>query len=338
MIPNRILVLRMDMLGDIVLSLPAIKALKDSFPEAQISVLVKKSFSSLLKNLDYIDEIIGYSSEWTVMRKINFFRMLKKRKYDLAIDLAYSKDVKSALFSFLSGAKIRAGYNTGIRGFFLNKKLPKIKELLYETDYALRAVNDIGAKENTKKIKLTLNKKAKETINNFWKKNKLNQKRVVLLAPGASNTVPFKAWPKERFAQLADILIEKYKVKIILTGSKKEKKLEQDIVKLMRNRPIEMTGKLELDEFCALLKKSNLLICNNTGPMHLTNTLKIPSIVISGPSSRIRWGEGGKKATYLSKKMECAGYDCNDCQRGDYECIRGIKLEEVLEAVKKKLK
>ncbi|MFH1544804.1 MAG: glycosyltransferase family 9 protein [archaeon] len=337
----KILVLRLDRLGDLVLSLPAINSLRENFPEARISVMVKKEFKELIEGNASINEVIEFDPSGIHkggLEKVKLAWEVRKKGFDLAIDLAPVRNDFSALVLLLSGARERVGYNVGLRRIGANRKMDFPKEIKYEVELTLDLLRKIGLKKINKELRIDVKKDNKKKINNLLKNLNLEKKLLIGMHPGVSGDIPEKAWKKERYAELGKKLMNELNATIILTGNRKEKGLLGEINELMERKAYYFS-ELNAGELAALIGEVNLYITNNSGPMHIAVALKKPTIVINAFSNTNRWGPKGENCTVLKKGLPC--WPCEtgkpiNCKR-NFECINSIKVEHVFNAVKKQL-
>ena len=149
-------------------------------------------------------------------------------------------------------------------------------------------------------------------------------------------SAPSRRWLKERFADLADILIEKHNISVLFFGSKKEKGYVSSIIRMMKQKPVNMAGKITLREYMMILKKIKLFITNDSGPMHLANGVGTDVIALEGPADVLETGMINKnsKRIYVNKNLKCAPCVKNKCIRNN-KCMKAISVKDVLKQVNK---
>jgi ADP-heptose:LPS heptosyltransferase len=336
---KKILVIRMDRLGDLVLSLPAFASLRKNFPKAKIVALVNKPFGEMLLAHGFANETIEFDSAKykTIKKKLLFLLKLRKQHFDFAVDLQHAKNDFAAFALLFCCAETKVGYAIGLRRLTARKAIGLSPEILSEKRHALALLEILGLK-TTSKAKFKKNKKAEKTITNFLKKNNALKQKIVCLHAGVSGDIPEKAWPKERFAELAEKISKELNAIVFLTGTKKEDSLLDFIVEKSKSLAVKANF-FSLNETIELLKKSDLVITNNTGPMHLSLMLEKPTIVLNAFSNPKRWPVEGKNSVLLVKKVYC--WPCEtgktiSCKKS-FECIRGIAVQQVFETAKKVL-
>jgi len=150
----------------------------------------------------------------------------------------------------------------------------------------------------------------------------------VALCPGSINSRA-KRWPTERYAELADRLIDKRDIDVLLVGSKDEFDVAAEVKQHMRRRPIDLTGKTTLAEAVAILSVTDLVVTNDTGPAHIASALGRPTLVIFGPTNPLTTRPFAKTAEIIRKPPDCAPCMLRDCPI-DHRCMTAISVEDVL--------
>jgi ADP-heptose:LPS heptosyltransferase len=323
---KNILIIRMDRIGDVILSTPAIRAVRETFPNAQIHLLVMPYTKDLVINNPNINKLLVYKKD------------VLDKDYDLAFVLC--PGILPNYMAFKSGAKVRIGYSVKGGSFFLTSKLndDRAARVKHTVESALEVVGIIECKTSNKKLEISITPQGENFANNFFKQNNLmHNDLVIVVHPGARQK--HIRWKKERFAKIADILINEKTAKIILIGSENERSLIEEVTALMSGKAILALG-LRLTELISLIKRVNLFIGNSTGPMHIAAALQIPTVAIFGNihplDSYQKWGPWGNGHMIVSKNLQCNNCHPSDCY--DFMCLESITVDDVLGVVKKQLK
>ncbi len=331
-----ILVIRLDKLGDLVLSLPAIESLKKNFPKARITALVNAPFGEMLLDYGFADSVIEFDASKNngIAKKLGFLFSLGKERFDFAIDLQHAKNDFSALALLFANAGIKAGYAIGLRRLTANKPVGFAPEILPEKEHSLSLLRCLGLK-TFKTASFRKNKKAEEKTLSFLKEHNAVGKMLIGVHAGVSGDIVEKAWQKERFAELAERLSKELGAMVFLTGTKKEDSLLDFIAKESKGNAIKANS-FSINETIEFIRKTGLFVSNNTGPMHIAIMLGKPVIVLNAFSNPKRWLSKKNGVRMLVKKLAC--WPCEtgkpiNCKRG-FECIRGISVREVFEAAK----
>jgi len=338
---KRILITRTDRIGDVILSTPVFKAVRDFYPNAYIAVMVRPYAKEIVEGNPYVDELIIYDKYGVHRSYRSSFRFalrLKRKKFNLAIILHPTN--RANIICFAARIPERVGYDRKC-GFLLTKKLEHKKQLgqKHELEYSLDVIKVLGIKPKEKSLYMPKNEGSEKYIDEIFKENNLSTDKIILLHPGAS--CPSKMWPAERFAQVADKLIEKYKVKIIVVSSKSDSEIVNSLIKNMQNPAINLSGKTAISQLASLLRRCKLFISNDSGPVHISSALGTPVISIFGRNqaglSPVRWGPTGKSDKILHKEVGCVECLAHNCQK-EFLCLKAIEVEDVLEAVDSVLK
>lgn len=294
---KKILAVRNDRFGEFLLNIPALKALKQSYPEAALTLIVNPYVQELALCLDFIDEVLTWENKkHRIFEVIAFSNKLRKKRFALCIILNPSKEFN--LISFLAGIPIRVGYARKW-GFLLNKKIKddKYLGLKHEVEYNLELAELAGAKIQDKKIHLNIDI---GIAGNFI--GLCADKTLVAIHPWASDAI--KQWPIDKFRGLVARLTEESKIMVILVGGPEEISLSQgSFAGFQDNQVADLTGKTSLKELAAILKKCKLLVSADSGPMHLaaavgTKVIAIFRNDIIGKTSK-RWGPWGQNHTII---------------------------------------
>ena len=213
---SKILVIKLRAIGDVLLSTVVLKNLRHNFPHVKIDFLTEPPSKEIIEGNPYVDELIIFEREKNSLKK---FYELRKRKYDLVIDLFCNP--RSALLTFITGAKYRVGYAFRGRSYAYNVKLKPRKEVHHNVEFNLDALRALGLEIIDKEIYMPIDENAENFAKKFWNENKLNEKVVVALNP--SGTWETKRWRLEKFARLGDEIAKNFKAKIlILWGNSKK--------------------------------------------------------------------------------------------------------------------
>jgi len=337
---KRIIIVRMDRIGDVVLSSPAIKAVRDAYPDSHIAVLVRPYAREAVDGNPCVNEVITYDKsgkEKSLSGKIRFISRLKNKKFDLAIILHPNNS--SHIIAFLAGIPVRLGYDKK-SGIFLTKKIPHTKQygLKHEIDYVLDLLRYIGIESSDKDLHMPVNKASEERVRGLFDKNGIAQNGpVITVHPAAS--CRSKRWAAERFAKVSDLLAEKFGARIvIISGPGDDKMMGDKVAVLMKSGALNLAGKTSISDIASILRRSKLLITNDSGPVHISCAVGTPVISIFGRKDRglspKRWGPVGKRDVALHKDAGCEICLAHNCKLG-FKCLDMISVEDVLSAAER---
>jgi len=335
----KILIMRLDRIGDVLLSTPVIEALRGAYPQSRIAMMVRPQARAIVEGNPYLDEFIIYdkggahSSPWQTLK---FALALRKKNFDIALILHPTN--RSHAIAFLAGIPKRVGWNAKC-GFLLTDKLldERHRGVMHESDYALEIVRLLGVKIGQRPpLYFPVSAQDEKTIGNFLSLVGIRgDDNLIAIHPGAS--CPSKVWPPKRFAEVADKLAAEFKAKIVILSGADDVRLCDQMQKSMKTQAISLAGKTSLGELGALLKRCRLFISNDSGPVHLAVALKTPVIAIFGRKqtglSPRRWKPLGEEDVYLHKDVGCLECRAHNCERG-FKCLSAITPAEVLSAAR----
>lgn len=341
---RKILVIRTAYIGDVVMTLPILKPLKELYPDSMLTFLTGSKAAELLRNNSYIDEILVYDAFWfytkvaqkALMDYFRFLKVLRRRVYDLVIEAR--GDIRDiALLAYLSKSRYKVSYKVGGGGYLLTHVVP-YEEVKHKVEYHLDIVRFLGGDVTGLEWKIYLTPEEKTAIDTLLSEiGVLQSSFLVGIHPGGRKEL--KCWAPDRFAKLADCLISEYGAKVIFTGSPEEKGLITDIIKDMEHEAINLAGKTNLRVLTGLIGRFNLFICNDTAPLHLASTMATPTVAVFGPSKSRETGPYGNIHRVVEKDFKCR-FNCDEdvCNHINFkECMEKIQVDDVLNAVREVL-
>jgi len=337
LVPNKagsILVIRIDRIGDLVVSLPAVKMLREAFPRATLSVLASRRNAALLACVPFIDEVLIYTNF------IKTARCVRKKRYDIVIDLLMDYPVRGALLAHTSGAPFTAGFDVAGRGFCFNCAPAPDPARKYVGDYMIDLMRAVlkglpGGPSLNESICEVFSITAQERIyvKSLLKERGVKEQDLLIgIHPGAY--YPSQRWPSGKFAELADIIIERYGATVIIIGSPQERALVDAVKKGMRSAPIDIVG-LPLDKLVALIAMLNVFVCNNSGPLHIAAALKVATVSTMGPTDPVMWRPRGEHGIVIRKDTDCG--PCGRARCALPFCMNLIAVEEMAQAVEQQV-
>lgn len=333
---KRILLIRLDRIGDLICSLPAIKVLKDNFPKAKISILVKKETYDLIQDQPYIEEAIIWQG----------IRRFKPKGWDLAVDMLMDYPLKTAFLCWLSRAKYRIGFDITGRGIFFNLRVKPSGEKKHMAEHTLDLIRSLPLIVKSCEP-LDMSKpffyirKEKREKNNEWLKEKRIYEKDLLVVIHPGGHFPTQRWSAEKFARLVQILGKTLKVKIVVMGTRGEREIVENVINQRTDAQpgtsnILMAIGWPLDRIAALIERADLFIGNNSGPLHIAWGVGTPTVSTMGPTDPDLWWPVGENHIVIKKGLPCS--PCNRTICKSHECMRLIAVEEMLNAVNAQLK
>ncbi len=332
---KRILIVRTDRIGDVLLSTPVIKAMRDSYPDAYIAMMVSSYTKDIVDGNPYLDEVIIYDKDakhksW--LRSVKFACNLKKQRFDLAIILHPTNRVH--LVTFFAGIPRRIGYDRKL-GILLTDRIKHTKQLgeKHELEYNLDLVRCLGIEPKDKDLFMPIKRESEKWVEELFRQEGIKDyDKLLAIHPGAS--CPSKIWPNERFAEVADRLAQKYGFKVLIASGPKDIALAQNVIRQMHHPAINLAGKISVSQLASVLKRCQLFISNDSGPVHISSAIGTPVISIFGRSQRglspKRWGPVGKIDRIAYKTVGCVECLAHNCVR-NFACLREVTAGYVLD-------
>ena len=332
MTPRNILAIKLRYLGDVLLSTPTLHALKAAYPAARLSVLVNRGTEAILQANPDVDEIIPLD-RGSIVQQSRFVWKIRRRRFDAVVDLTDGD--RAAFLTWISGAPVRIGFNAEERWTgrcYTTVVRPDAGVHRIERDLAALVPLGAAIQHRVPRLRLTSEDDAK--FEQLARQLNLAQDRPwVVVQPGARYW--FKAWPPERFAELADRLNDCFGCQIVVGGSPEEESLTQSVVRQAKSRLVSIAGRSDVRTLAALLKRSALFIGNDTGAMHIAAAVCTPVVGLFGPSDPTEWGPRGGPAEVIYKGLDCRICFHPTCRRGEENCMKLITVEEVMSACRR---
>ena len=339
---KHVLIIKLGGIGDLLLSTPALKALRDLYPEAEISILVPSRVYGVVKSLSYIDRVFTFNLEYGKvfpfskrLRNLKILFILRKKRFDVAINMRTlvsdrsAKKMKILLDIIRPGMKV--GRDTEGRGYFFDIKIPETDiGTKSETEYDIETVKALGADTIDRTIDFEIDQESIESVDRIMERE-CTSKDVILIGvhPGG---MPSRRWPIENFVKLAEDLPKRMPCKLVATGGESEISLIKELVRASRSEVINLAGKLSIMELGALIRRCNLFLSNDTGPIHMAAIIGTPLVAIFGPGDIAHYDPRNisQRVVVLYEKADCAPCDKIECET--MKCLKKIHPEDVIEA------
>jgi heptosyltransferase II len=334
---RKILFIRPDRLGDMVLSTPVLRAIKKGFPLARLTVLASQSNAPLLRYDPYVDEVVIWAQRRKRVAPIQFLRQahrLAKEGYDVVIDPLPGNDLSTALIAYISGALLRIGFPGYGREVFFSR-LAGFADGRHMVDLILETARLLGVPPDRRLPHIHLLPTEGERADRWLRQQYLGTRPLIGIHPGGY--YPSQRWPAEYFARLAVVLKRDGVSDIVLLGGADDREL----VHMIFDRAGEHLVLFQNDnlrESVALVSRLDLLVCNNSGPLHVAAALNVPTLSFMGPTEKHRWMPLGRNHKVLRREdLDCIGCNRGTCPRGDHACMRGIQPEEAANGIRQLL-
>lgn len=328
---KKLLFIRIDRIGDMILSTPVFKSLKSANPLLEITVLASPTNARLIELNPYVERVIIFDTRRGLHHAFMVIRKLRKFGFDLAIDPYRGYALTSACISFLSGAKWRVGYPFCGREIFFNIEAEEPPADPPIIDEVLNTLNPLGVHAKERALQIFISDTEKRQAKEWLTQAGIRTTIIIGVHPGAY--YESQRWPAEYYADLIFRLQREKDFDVILFGGP----ADSSIISRMRARlngeiPIHESQDLRL--FLALIAECSLFICNNSGPLHMAAALGVPTISFMGPTVKERWmpvGDGHK--VLRVNDLYCIGCNSGRCKIGTHDCMKRITPEIVLNKV-----
>lgn len=324
--------------GDMVMSTPAIRAIRDTFPNAKIIGVMRSSVAEVLDGLDLLDGKILHNPRGRRLdeRGWRFARRLRRYGFDTVV--LFPNSFRTAMLAMLSGAKRRVGFNRNGRGWMLTDRLtPKSRRMPNPViDEYLRLAQHLGCQNLSRRMELATTLEDEQRLDRFWLRqaNGVAASRgMVCLNPGSAFGSA-KHWPASSFAALAKQIVQRLGKSVLILCGPAERDAAREIVRLADDPCV---FSLADEQVClsltkAAVRRSELLVTTDSGPRHFAPPFGVPVVTLFGPT-HIAWSE-----TYYDRALHLqVGVDCGPCQKRTcplehHRCMRDLSVDQVFQA------
>ena len=334
---HRILIIKLQAIGDVVMSTAVIPNVRQAFPDAKIDFLTMKYCSPVVEGNPEIDEVIWIQTKGNhrldtvagAKATYHYLSRLAKARYDLVIDL-YG-NARSAFLTTVTGSRNRVGFDFRGRKHFYNHQVIHRSNDVHEVEFNLDALIRIGIPVVTKDLFFPISENDQAFVDGYLKENSLGKSFLIGINGCASWKV--KSWALDKYAALADRLVQEYQTKIVFVWGPGEKPIAESICSQMKH-PGFVAPATTLKQLAALLKRCRLVISNDTSPMHISAAMGTPTVGVFGLTKpRLQGPWGTKNVTVQKADLPCIG--CRKTECDDIQCMDKLSVDEVWEAVLK---
>ncbi len=339
--PQRILVIKLSSLGDIVHTLPAVSVLRQRFPHARLTWMVKEIWAPILEGNPDIDDILSVNVSWRYWPKI--IRTLRRGQFDLVVD--FQGLLRSGILGVMTGAPTRVGFaraREGATWFYTHQvPLPETKPStwrlleVHAVDRNVAISTFLGGHSSTPVFHLPQSSADRLTIETMLQDaNVQDHEHLIALAPWTRSVM--KSWPFKRFVDLASECVQWSNIRVVLLGGPSEISAAREFDRLVPSGLINLVGRLSLSQLPALLRRMHLLIGNDSAPIHLAAGVGIPVLALFGPTHPKATGPYPLENQMIVRtELPCSPCGARTCRNPNYlECMESISLEYLLREVK----
>lgn len=352
----KILVVKLSDMGDVLTVTPALRALRESFGDAHIAILVPPTSAEVIRDSPLVDDVIVFDKFrfdtlhdalrlGSLGSGIQLFWRLRREKFDAVLLMHHLTTMwgalKHALLTLSTGARQRVGLDNS-RGCFLTQKVKDYGfGYRHEVEYWLEVAKLLGATTEEVQLEVALSPEDEDFATHHLPP--ANGRPLVAIHPGSGGYSQARRWPPTGFARVAQELVRLYEANIVLVGGGEERELGQQVARDIDPQPINLVGLTTIKQLAAVLQRCQLFIGNDSGIMHLATAVGAPVVAIFGPSNPKAWGPWpGEEANAIVIRLDLA---CSPCLYVDgrignrkgcepMACLEGIEPEMVLKAAR----
>jgi len=341
--PVKILVIQLGDIGDIVLSTPCFRALRETYPDARIVAAVHERGAELVKDFEWLDGVIAIrrasGSLWNrLQQQSRFLRDLRQYGFDLAIDLRTGE--RGALLSWLSGAPQRLSWLFAVRGFcWRNQLFTDLLHLPYDSaqhvvDYFLRLLAAYGITTLHTTPTLVVTSEKQERVQRILEQEGVpSDKPLIALQP--FSLWSYKELSKEKYIALARQLRDEYDCSVVITGSPSEAARAGEIVQACGQGCFNLAGRTSIDMYAALLHACRMFVGIDSAGLHIAAAVDTPTVGIFGPSSARSWAPRGESHLVVQKELPCVPCRKKGCDNTEYSrCLDLLTVGEIFLAIR----
>jgi heptosyltransferase-2 len=328
-----VLIKAVNWLGDLVMSLPALKAVRRAYPDARLAVLVKRELASFFAGAGWIDDVIPYtlrSGARGLADRAHIIGALRAQRHDLAILLPSSFD--AALWPALAGVPERAGVVRDARGWLLTRKAairPESAQQHQVHAYLDMLRDTLGIEGDPGAYAIDVHEPSRAAMDAWLRTHRRRDGPLIALAPAAAYG-PAKEWPGAHYAALIDRLADDHGAESVLLGAPGERHTCEAIAAASRRGALIAAGETSVGESVALLARCSGFAGNDSGAMHVAGALGIPTVGLYGSTNPQRTSPLGPRASVIYHRLECSPCLARTCRFAHYRCLTQITPDEVI--------
>ncbi|HEX4996865.1 MAG TPA: lipopolysaccharide heptosyltransferase II [Terriglobia bacterium] len=315
--------------GDAILAIPAMKAVREALPAAEITLLARPWVAGVFVGAPFIDHVWIAPKNGGLSALARLGREIREARYDAAI--LFPNSFESALTIFLGRVPRRVGYAGDGRTWLLTTALDRPRPAPHQTDYYLALARALAPFGDPPSIGIEATPQEK------------NRARAVLEAEGIEPGAPFialspgaafgsaKRWDADRFARTGEILAAESGCAVAIVGSESERVMGNEVAKRIAGPVADLTGKTTLEELVGVIAQATLVVANDSGVMHIAAALGTPTVAVFGPTDSTVTGPRGARVRIVRHPVECSPCMLRDCPI-DRRCMTRVTVEDVCRA------
>jgi heptosyltransferase-2 len=320
--------------GDSILAIPAMKAVRARFPDAEITLLVRPWVAGVFKAAPFIDRL------WTEPRPagigdwMRITASIRRNRFDMA--LLFPNSFESAAMIFLGRVPQRVGYATDGRRWLLTNSLKPVREKRHQVHYYLDLAGAVSANVDQPSIAIEATTEEKTQASRLLASSGIaTDRHFLVLNPGAAYGSA-KRWSEQGFADAGDTLAKEMDLDVVIIGSEVERTIAESIQKRMRSRVAVLNGQTSLETLIGVISGSSLVLTNDSGPMHMAAALGVPTVAVFGATDDVVTGPWGPHARVVKEPVECSPCMLRECPI-DHRCMTRVSADAVCRAAREVL-
>lgn len=328
--------------GDAVMATPALRAVRETYPTAELVGIMRPVIADVLEDCGLIDRVLVHQPRGKNpdRRGWRFLSRLRAERFETALLLPNS--LRSAWMAWMSGARRRIGFDRDLRGWLLTDRVAsKSKSIPHPViDEYLRLARAMGCQKTSRRMTLAVSRSAAESLDRFWGKfpSGLRQRGVIAFNSGGAFG-PAKNWPRESFVELARRIVDQWgKTVLIVCGPAERDDARWMVDQAHRDAVVSLADEpLSIGLSKAAIREANLLVTTDSGPRHFATAFGVPVVTLFGPT-HIAWSETfAPNAVHLQIAVDCGPCQQRTCPLGHHRCMRDLSVDQVFRAVGEQL-
>jgi lipopolysaccharide heptosyltransferase II len=337
---SRVLIRATNWVGDAVMSEPALSAVREAFPDAELTWLARPAIAELFRGHPAIDHIVvyehrgrhaGFSGKWTLVSE------LRHHAFDLAI--LFQNAFEAAVLTLLAGIPRRYGYATDGRRYLLTHSVdvPERTLLEHQSSYYLDLLRPLGIVHSAPAPRLFVTAEEQDQADRRLAEASRAPNQALLGVNPGSTYGTAKRWLPERYARTADRLARDFGLRVVILGAPGEEALGQAIADAMEVTPLVLSGQTSIRELMAVITRCRLFLTNDTGPMHVAAAFGVPVVAVFGPTDWRTTAPFGDLHRVVRQPVDCSPCLLRECPI-DHRCMNGVSVDHVYEAAADRLR
>jgi len=337
---ERVLIIRLSSIGDVVLATPVIRNLKEKYPDCKIDFLVKSRYYDLLKSNPLLNKVFCLKDGGGIPALTAILKEIKQVRYSLILDL--HRNLRSRIINIMSRKEKSIGYKKPKlkRWFLIHFKKNYYNDIHTITQLYLKALEEYGVDQKNICPELFPDETLTKKVTFLFEENDIHEnERIIVFVPGAGMMT--KEWPIEYYSALGKLLFKAYNPKIIVLGNEKDKEKAEILRDEFKENLLSLAGMTTLLEAAAIIKKANLVVTNDSGLMHISQAMDVPSVAIFGPTVK-EFGFFPQRIHSPVIETElycrpCSVFGSNRCKKEHFKCMKEISPDHVFQVCSKLL-